>query len=188
MLEGGRQMRRNLWASILCAVLLVGLGMAVPLPVHAVPPTLGVTWRVFPDVLSCTGPTDAAGRPWTNPLFDDSMWPARALPDSRQTTSARVSRFYRGRFTLGAAAPIWLFFSSDDGAEIFINGTSVGSFGHGCSNDGCNNLATSCGLNQCVPAITISQDNLVAGTNVVSFHLWNGPSGNAQFNMGSSPT
>ncbi len=168
-------------------LLVIGLGIGVPAPLHAAAPALSVDWRAPSDRTSCSGPTDASGRSWSDPLFDDSTWGGMPLPDARDTTRDNVSRFYRGRFTLDAPAPVWIFFTSDDGAEIFINGNSLGSFGRGCPNDGCVNRLD-CSINFCIAPIPVDPSQLVAGTNVVSAHMWNGPAGEAHFELAVLPT
>ncbi len=167
---------------------LLGILALVPALVFATssPPTLGVDWRVSTDRNGCSGPpTDGSGQSWTDPLFDDSTWAALTLPDTRFTAHDNMSRFYRGRFTLGAPAPIWLFFASDDGVEIYVNGNIVGSFGRGCPNPGCINRFD-CLIDDCIAPIPVPASLLVAGTNVVSVHLWNGPQGN-HFEMAVLP-
>lgn len=167
-------------------LLVIGLGVGIPAPLHATPPTLSVDWRVSSDRTTCSGPTDASGQLWTNPLFDDSTWSTLTPPDTRDTTRGNVSRFYRGRFTLDAPVPVWLFFATDDGVEVFINGSSLGSFGRGCSNDGCINRLD-CGINYCIAPIAVAPSQLVAGANVVSAHVWNGPFGEAHFELAVLP-
>src|SRR5439155_18043150 len=89
-------------------------------------------WKGSPITSDCSGFADSSGRSWTDPLFDDSAWSSITPPDAGTFSTPGVGsadRFYRGIFTLTSTAqPVSLFFISDDGIEIFVNGTSIGSF------------------------------------------------------------
>jgi hypothetical protein len=154
---------------------------------------ISTTWKASPIASNCGGFTDSSGQSWTDSLFDDSAWSSITLPDlgSFNTLGTETAdRFYRGIFTLSTTAqPIFLFFVSEDGIAIFVNGTALGSFApfpfssNICHKLGCVNI------HGCVPGgginvapIQIPANLLHVGTNVVTAHVSNG-GGGSYFDM-----
>ena len=133
-----------------------------------------VVWLASPSSNSCTGPTDASGHVWTDPAFDEAGWVSVSLPDQHYFQD----RYYRGHLQLAAtAADLSLFLNSDDGSEMFVNGSSLGAFGGACHAFGCANRPGSCRANQCVPPLALNESQLTAGDNVLAVHVSNGGGG-----------
>lgn len=142
--------------------------------VNAAAALADVVWLASPQSNSCSGPTDGSGHAWTDPTFDEAGWTSITLPDANFSQD----RYYRGHLQMaGPAADISVFVSSDDGCEVFINGSALGTFGSGCHQLGCVNRAGSCGSNRCVPPLLVSQSQLFTGDNVVAVHVSNGGGG-----------
>ncbi|MCS6847260.1 MAG: beta galactosidase jelly roll domain-containing protein [Anaerolineae bacterium] len=118
------------------------------------------------------GPTDAAGRAWHHPQFDDSNWQAVALPDSHLSSTAH-DRYYRARFNWDGSSMVSVYFISDDGLSIFINGQQLGSWGKGWRQSGCVNPAPGCFNFTPVPTQTIPSAMLQPGSNVIAIDRWN---------------
>lgn len=110
---------------------------------------------------------------WSDELFDDSHWTGVALPD----VSTARDRFYRGRFELpDPPGPVSLFFRCDDGCDVYVNGSLLGSYGPKgtCHQPGCVNLSD-CFFTSFVPPVPVPLGLLASGTNVVAVHVTNGP-------------
>lgn len=118
------------------------------------------------------GPTDAAGRAWHHPQFDDSSWSVLSLPDGYTDTSAN-DRYYRARFDWDGSSIVSVYFVSDDGLSIFINGQQLGSWGKGWRQSGCVNPAPGCFNFTPVPTQTIPSAMLQPGNNVIAVDRWN---------------
>lgn len=116
---------------------------------------------------------DTAGNVWSDPSFDDSQWTRIPLPDIGKGRD----RFYRGRFELSdPLEPLALFFRCDDGCDISVNGSPLGSYGPNgtCHQAGCVNLSD-CFYKSFISPILVPQSLLVSGTNIVAVHVSNGP-------------
>lgn len=141
---------------------------------------IDVTWLGSPTIFSCGGFTDGAGRAWTDPAFDDGAWTAVTLPDEDsfyvEQGGEDADRYYRGTFTLDRTdGQVGFRITSDDGAEVYVNGTLVGKFGLEddiCHAASCVNLPD-CGINVNVPPQVIPAALLHTGTNVLAVHVSN---------------
>lgn len=97
-------------------------------------------WRASPPFTTQAAPTDAAGVPFTAPSYDDGTWSALSLPDVGGIP-AGSDRAYRTDLVVAGSAPSWrMELQSDDGIEVWIDGTPVGQWGGawqelGCVND-----------------------------------------------------
>ena len=118
------------------------------------------------------GPQDGNGRAWHHPQFDDGAWGAVSLPDSSLDSTAH-DRYYRARFDWDGSSILSLYFTSDDGLSIFINGQQLGSWGKGWRQSGCVNPAPSCFNFTTVPTQTIPPAMLQPGSNVIAVDRWN---------------
>ena len=119
------------------------------------------------------GPQDTSGRPWHHPEFDDSAWAGVSMPDVNSIPGGS-DRFYRARFTVvdpSLVPPI--YFESDDGIWIYVNGTLVGHWGGAWRMGGC--------VNRCFTGVTVSPQDisafLVPGSNTIAVMVSNGPGG-----------
>ncbi len=142
-------------------------------------PIVDVTWLGSEPMTTCVGPTDGDGVAWSEPEFDDSGWELLELPegDSFVPDSVPMDRFFRGVFELEATDQTLAFsLSTDDGAEVYVNGTLVGTFGLApdiCHITGCVNRPVLCDENQDYPPQTIPAELLRQGTNVIAVHVSN---------------
>jgi cell wall-associated NlpC family hydrolase len=152
---------------------------------------VSATWKASPIISSCGGFTDTLGRAWTDPAFDDSTWSAITPPDAGSFNTPGLGpadRFYRGSFNVSSTAqPVFLFFVSDDSIEIFVNGTSIGSFSPFapsiCHQLGCVNIpGCGPGFNVDVPPVQVPANLLRQGMNLVAAHVSNG-GGGSYFDM-----
>ncbi len=119
-----------------------------------------------------TGPSDAAGRAWHHPQFEDSEWSSVSLPDSHFDSTAH-DRYYRARFDWDGSSTLSVYFVSDDGLFIFINGQLLGSWGKGWRQSGCVNPSPGCFNFTTVPTQTIPSAMLQPGSNVIAIDRWN---------------
>lgn len=113
---------------------------------------------------------------WTNAYHDDSSWPGLALPDKSAWNCEHCYREYRGTFYLDSVPNnLKMWFVSDDGIRIYINGQAVGSWGAKDANEvGCvNNYG--CIIRDEVGDIPLT--NLVKGKNIISAVVINGAQG-----------
>lgn len=118
------------------------------------------------------GPTDAAGRAWHHPQFEDGNWSAVALPHQVFDTSAN-DRYYRAHFNWDGASAVSVYFVSDDGLSIFINGEQLGSWGNGWRQSGCVNYPPTCLNAEQVDWQLIPESMLRPGDNVIAIDVWN---------------
>jgi hypothetical protein len=119
------------------------------------------------------GPQDGSGRPWYSPQFDDSGWSAITVPD-QDSFGAGYDRFYRADFELSsvpAALPVW--FASDDGVWVYVNGALAGHWGGAWRGEGCVNQFELCNSSVSVDPQDIA-GFLVPGTNTVAAMVSNG--------------
>jgi hypothetical protein len=118
------------------------------------------------------GPRDANSRAWHDPAFDDSGWSSAALPAQALDTRAN-NRYYRARFTWDGNSEVSLSFVSDDGLTIYINGTSLGTWGNGWRQSGCINNPPSCFNSITVAPQVVPPALLRQGDNVIAVDVWN---------------
>jgi hypothetical protein len=135
-------------------------------------------WLTSGNLTNCD-PLDSNARPWYDPLFDDTQWQLVSLPNSGWGCDV-CSRFYRYIFTLPSNIDsAKLYFASDDGLWIYVNGTFLGHWMRGCPGGlGCVNIPA-CGepgYNVNVPAMNISY-LLQPGRNVIATHVHDGAGG-----------
>lgn len=145
--------------------------VAPPAPPAAVPPVL--VWRAtpVPAAPDCVGPSDESGRPWHDRDFDDSLWSSTSVPDVDTWACGVCDRFYRTRFELTNFRRVTIRFASDDGIEIWVNGTRIGQWGPGCQQGGCvNNPQGVCAINTNVGPVDITRF-LSAGINTIGVHV-----------------
>ena len=120
------------------------------------------------------GPQDTAGHFWNHSVFDDSQWSTVTLPDDGFDFDPD-DRYYRFHFTWDGVSPVSIYFATDDGLAMYVNGNPLGSWGNGWRQEGCvNNTTTSCNINFSVPAQVIPPGILQLGDNVLAVDLWNG--------------
>ena len=132
------------------------------------------------------GPIDGLGRPWHDPEFDDSSWTQLAVPDSDTIPTSR-DRFYRASFALAevpSTFPVW--FASDDGIWLYVNGTFVGHWGGGWRGGGCVNERV-----YCITPVTVEPQDIAAylhlGINTIAAMVSNGVCCHSYFDF-VSPT
>jgi len=118
------------------------------------------------------GPQDGNGRYWHDPVFDDSSWTTVSLPDSAFDLSAD-DRYYRAHFAWDGTSPASVYFVSDDGLTIYINGNLLGAWGNGWRQSGCVNNQITCVNTAIVPTQPIPASMLQPGDNVIAIDLWN---------------
>ncbi len=113
---------------------------------------------------------------WTSIYFNDNDWSYISLPDNGWGCE-HCYRAYRGTFYLDAVpSNLQMHFASDDGAQIFVNGQSIGNWG-GQNKDGAGGCVnnSNCAANINIGDIPLT--NLVKGKNVISAFVVNGPHG-----------
>jgi endonuclease YncB( thermonuclease family) len=116
-----------------------------------------VTWKAStPWSGDFNGPRDTSGRIWHAVNFDDSGWQNIALPDN-DSFPGGTDRFYRGTFNLDSTSQeLKVFFASDDGIWIYVNGNFIGHWGADWRDFGCvNNPLGRCGTTVSVSPVTI---------------------------------
>jgi hypothetical protein len=179
---------------LLLTSLLATLSAIAQNPVPSGFQPISASWKGSPITTDCAGFTDAFDRTWTDPLFGDSTWSGLTPPDAGSFNTPGLNpsdRFYRGQFSLTSTAqPVFLFFVSDDGIEIFVNGkplTPQSSFSpqsaNVCHQLGCVNiLGCGPGFDLDPGAVQIPADLLVSGSNLIAAHVSNG-GGGSYFDM-----
>lgn len=127
---------------------------------------VGADWRK-------SGLEDCSGPPgWQQPVFDDSSWLELAPPEVDGIPEG-FSRYYRGTFALSSTTGVRLFVQADDGAEIFINGVALQTYGSPCYLDKCLNLPHLCANNHNLKPIPVPAGILNIGPNLIAVHVWN---------------
>lgn len=110
---------------------------------------------------------------WTSPSYSDSSWTDASLPDKNSWNCEHCYREYRGTFYLDSIpSNLRMWFASDDGIRIYVNGQFIGNWGAKDANgSGCvNNYG--CIIRDEVGDISLI--NLVKGKNVISALVVNG--------------
>ena len=130
-----------------------------------------IAWYASIPFSECEGPCDAPDLCWYHQDYDDSVWDPAALPLT-EMVSGIADRFFRGYFTLDSLQPATLFFSSDDGIDVYVNSQPIGSWGAGCHAPGCVNMPGMCGINMDVEPLDIS-GYLFGGENLIAIHVTN---------------
>lgn len=112
---------------------------------------------------------------WTSPSYIDSSWVGASLPD-KIWNCEHCYREYRGAFYLDSVpSNLRMWFASDDGIRLYVNGQFAGSWGAKDANgNGCINNH-GCLLRDDVGDISLT--NLVKGKNVISALVINGGQG-----------
>ena len=121
------------------------------------------------------GPFDSSGRHWQHTQFDDSTWTTTSIPNNG-TDNGQSDYYYRAHFTWDGSSPLAVRFASDDGLQVYINGTQLGQWGTGWRIPGCVNVS-SCLFNSVVPDQAVPTYMLQPGDNVIAIDLWNSTSG-----------
>lgn len=174
---------------LLLVILFVTLSAVAQNPVPPGFQSISASWKGSPITTDCGGFTDAFGKIWTDPFFDDTTWSSITPPDAGSFNTPGLNpsdRFYRGNFSLQSTAqPVFLFFVSDDGIEIFINGqplTPRSSFSpqstNVCHQLGCVNIpGCGPGFDLDPGVVQIPPALLQSGTNLIAAHVSNGGGG-----------
>jgi hypothetical protein len=137
-----------------------------------------VQWRMYPAIWTAddvNGPTDGLGRSWHDVVFDDGAWSGVSLPTSDFDIGPN-DRYFRGRFNvdvLNETTLATLYFISDDGVTIYVNGQPFKSWGNGWRNTGCINSPPTCVNSAQVPLQVIPSSMLRQGENIIAVDLWN---------------
>jgi hypothetical protein len=152
---------------------------------------------------------DGVGRLWYEPLFDDAAWTAVELPDNNSFGEEEPrNRFYRSHFWMGKpreaisvtlsrdtreptagetsqeSEAINLVFASDDGIWIYVNGRILGHWGAPEKRGGCvNDPLKRCGVDGSVPPVSVPEDYLQPGDNVIAVKVHNGECCFTYFNL-----
>jgi hypothetical protein len=119
-----------------------------------------------------SGPEDINGRYWWELSFNDISWTTVTLPDQGDTVELS-DQYYRTHFTWDGASNVSIDFASDDGIEIYMNGSLFGTWGPGWRRLGCVNLSW-CEHKEQVSTQNIPTSMLKVGDNVIAVGLTNG--------------
>jgi endonuclease YncB( thermonuclease family) len=122
-----------------------------------------------------SGPRDPSGRIWHALNFDDASWQNISLPDN-DSFPGGTDRFYRATFNLDSLPQeLKVFFASDDGIWLYVNGNFLGHWGADWRDFGCvNNPLGRCGTTVSVAPVSIPSTFLNAGKNVLAVRVSNG--------------
>jgi Peptidase family M23/Dockerin type I domain len=135
-------------------------------------------WLASTPKNDCVGPADAEGHRWSVPEFNAGSWTSVNLPDGNWGCE-NCDRYFRRSFEYsgaqnGTGVAVW--FRTDDGCELYVNGLRVGGYGRGlCHVSGCVN-GVGCFYNQPVPAVDIT-NYIHEGTNIIGMHVSNAGQG-----------
>ena len=139
-------------------------------------------WKTSEPMTQCSGgPIDPLGKYWYEKDFDDSSWQDITIPDIDSFSNGN-DRFYRAEFfSIPELAKTKIWFQSDDGIWIYVNGDFVGHWGSECGGGCCVNCA-GCGCNEVVAPVDITS-YLHEGDNVFAVMVNNGYCCNSYFYM-----
>jgi hypothetical protein len=167
-------MNRRFFTRLISPVVLVLVGHLIASIGQIAQGATTEIWKASPVSVDCTGPSDTNGRPWYDPDFNDSEWTDVQLPEVNIIPSGQ-DRYYRLNYNLVVSSTTKIYFSSDDGAWLYVNGQFVGHWGTNCHSGG--------------RADNVSVDitsYLHLGMNVIAMHVSNGPS-SSRFDLITPP-
>lgn len=128
-------------------------------------------WKASAPVEDCEL-VDSRGVSWYEVDFNDSNWANVNLPDDDTWNCENCDRYYRIIFYLSSVnRNMKVYFESDDGLWLYVNGSSIGHWGGDCHDHGCvNNPRGRCNRILNVGPIDIT-DKLVEGRNIIAVHV-----------------
>jgi hypothetical protein len=134
-------------------------------------PLDGWAWMASPAFATEPDPMDGMGRAFWEVGFDGSGFAPVVLPDT--AVPVGMDRAYRAEIELSEVPlDLSLNLQSDDGIEVWVNGTFVGQWGGPWQEEGCVNENAQCLVTTNVPPVSVT-DLVVPGANVIAARVSN---------------